>query len=355
MAELNKKFVPAPLLVGIHPNPGPGRGKRLDEETKWRAVIDWKDNNRSPYGIAKKLKISEHSAANIIQKFKETKSVRDLPRSGRKRKLTASDTRKVVRLAKKKKSAPQIAQELGNKVVPRTIQRKLKEEGYFYGKIKKIERLTKAHKKHRVEYCKEMKGYNWDSVLFSDEKTFVLGASSDYAWQTAGNRLSVEYVPHAPKLHVWGAIGAHFKSKLYFFQENLNSELYQKILKQKIKEKALIYSDDCPLELVQNWQFLQDNSRVHKAKKSMKILHQLVGNRIIDHPARSPDLNPIEDMWSYLDRKVKEKKTTSIHSLKMILAREWNSLPWTEIRKSVDSMERRTRQCHESDGERLPY
>ena len=352
---VQRHFVPAPPLVGIHPNPGPGRGKKLDEETKWRAVILWKDKKLSPYAIGKKLKIRKESAANIIEKYQETKSVKDRPRSGRKRKLSASQRKEVVRMAKRKKTAPQISRALDNKVVDRTIQRTLKEEGFFYGKIKKIEKLTKAQKAHRVEYCKEMKGYNWNTVLFSDEKTFQLGAGPDYAWQKPGNRLTREVVNHAPKLHVWGAIGAHVKAKLYFFQENLNSELYRTILGKKLAEKALTYSNKCPKHLVGNWQFLQDNSAVHKAKKSMKFLSELVGNRIIDHPAKSPDLNPMEDMWSYLDWKVKNAKITTIRALKIVLQREWNDLPCTKIRKSVDSMERRTKECRDSGGNRLPY
>ena len=54
----------------------------------------------------------------------------------------------------------------------------------------------------------------------------------------------------------------------------------------------------------------------------MAAVEKLVGDRLISHPAKSPDLNPIEDMWSYLDRKVKEAKVTSIRSLKTVLPRE---------------------------------
>lgn len=200
-----------------------------------------------------------------------------------------------------------------------------------------------------------MEGYDWNKVLFSDEKTFQLGAGPGYAWQQPGERIVQEYVRHAPKLHVWGAIGAHVKTKLYFFQENMNSKLYQKILKSHLKERTLNYARGCPKKVQKNWVFLQDNSKVHKAKKSMECLRELVGDRLIAHPALSPDLNVIENMWSYLDRKVKGKKITSIRSLKTFLTKEWKALPWSEIRKAVDSMERRTQQCRECGGNRLPY
>jgi len=90
-----------------------------------------------------------------------------------------------------------------------------------------------------VKYATEMKGYKWRTVLFSDEKTFQLGASDEYAWQMPGDTIVEEYVKHAPKLHVWGAIGSYVKTPLYLFKENLNSALYQKILKQSIQENKL--------------------------------------------------------------------------------------------------------------------
>ena len=279
--------VPAPPLVGIHPNPGPRGGKRLPEEKKWRAVFRWQDNKESPWKIAKKLKMSHHTAKNIIETYKETKTVHERHHSGRKRKLSPSDTKKIVRQAKKGKCAPQITRECNKDVAERTIQRELKRAGFFYRKIKKVEKLTKRHKQLRVEYSNKMKGYAWRTILFSDEKTFQLGSGPEYAWQLPTNPITREYVTHAPKLHVWGAIGAHMKSDLFFFEENLNSELYQKILKHCITENRLTFAPKQKTKLRGKWQFLQDNSRVHKAKNSMKILDELVGDRLILHPPKS--------------------------------------------------------------------
>ena len=42
----------------------------------------------------------------------------------------------------------------------------------------------------------------------------------------------------------------------------------------------------------------------------MELLDELVGERIIRHPAKSPDLNIIENLWAILDRKVKSAEIT---------------------------------------------
>jgi transposase len=318
-------------------------------------VIYTEDFHLTPTKIANRIGRSRQQVYQTLARFNETKTVKDRPRAGRKRIYSEAEEKKIVRKAKKRKKAPQIAREMGEKSSVRTVERTLKRKGFYYRKVKKVEKLTEEHKRNRVKYATEMKGYKWRTVLFSDEKTFQLGASDEYAWQMPGDTIVEEYVKHAPKLHVWGAIGSYVKTPLYLFKENLNSALYQKILKQSIQENKLFYAPDAPKNLVKRWDFLQDNARTHTATRSMKVIEELVGDRVIKHPPKSPDLNPIEDVWSYLDRKVKEAKVTSILALKRKLNKEWKDLRWSEIRKSVDSMSRRLKSCIECGGSRLDY
>ena len=98
------------------------------------------------------------------------------------------------------------------------------------------------------------------------------------------------------------------KTKLYFFTENLTAVLYRSILKMRLPEKELIYAPDRPGSLPANWAFLQDNDPKHKAKSTMRFLKRRVRNCLISHPAQSPDLNVLEDIWSYLDRKSKRSR-----------------------------------------------
>lgn len=349
--------MPAPRLVCIETNPGPaGTERRLSEKDRWRAVIYTEDLHWKPEGVAKKLRTSKQTVYNTLKRYDETGSVVDKPRSGRKRVYSETEVKKMVEKARKKKKAPQIRKEMKKKSSVRTIQRRLKEKGLFYGKVIKVEKLSDDHKKKRVAYSKEMRKEKWSTVLFSDEKKFQLGAGQEYAWQVPGEREVVEYIEHAPKLNVWGAIGSYMKSPLYFFDDkNMDSKLYQEVLKDRLQEGNLIYAPDAPKSLKKKWKFLQDGARAHTAKKSIEVIHELIGNRLHKHPAKSPDLNPIENMWSYLDRKVKESKITSILALKKKLKKEWDNLPWTEIRKSVNSMPRRLQQCEERAGSRLDY
>ena len=117
-------------------------------------------------------------------------------------------------------------------------------------------------------------------------------------------------------LHVWGGIGHYFKTELYFFEENLTSSLYQKIISQRLPPSTT--SPDCP-KRVKNYYFVQDNDPKHKTKASMKLLEEITQGRMYKHPPNSPDLNVMEDAWSYLDRCVKESRVKTISGLKQKL------------------------------------
>jgi hypothetical protein len=95
-----------------------------------------------------------------------------------------------------------------------------------------------------------MKDFNWQRVLFTDEKSFWLGSPSDPCWQQLDDRVLEEVERFTPKLHVWGAIGYSFKTKLYFFEENMNAKLYQKIIFERLPPTD--FASDCPEEVKEN-------------------------------------------------------------------------------------------------------
>ena len=130
---------------------------------------------------------------------------------------------------------------------------------------------------------------DWKQVLFTDEKSFWLGSPSDSCWQQLDDRVVEETARFTPKVHVWGSIGYYFKTKLYFFEENMTAKLYQKIVSERLPPN--LFASDCPEILKKKWYFLQDNDPKHKAKGSMKLLRKLTRNRNHRHPPRSPDFN----------------------------------------------------------------
>lgn len=339
--------------MGIELNPGP---ERLTDYQRWKIVF-LSEQKKKPATIAREVNCKRQTVTEVYDRYKETGTVDDKPRPGRKRKTLPTQDKKIIKKARQRKSARKIAQEMKNEgvsVEETTIRRRVKEEEFYFLPPKQIQRLSKVHKKNRVNYARKMLNANFKSVLFTDEKSFWLGQPSDASWQQLDDRVE-EAVTHynGPKLHVWGAIGYYFKTDLYFFEANLTADIYQDIISARLPPNH--FAPDCPKSYKKNWYFLQDNDPRHKAKGPMKLLKETVADRIYKHPAVSPDLNVMEDVWSYLDRHVRASKVSTIRGLKKKLTELWNDLPWNEFRPSIESMANRLRQCLERKGERTDY
>lgn len=362
------KFVPAPRLVGIERNPGPGggthphtqpsTGQHLSEEDRWRIHFLRHDLNLTEKDIAERIPTTQKTVSLILKKYQETGTVHTQAGQGRKRKCLPADEKKFVQKAKRGKTAPEIARNYstrsGETISEQTVRRILKRNQLAYLRRKRIQRLTSAHKQARVEYARQKMNANWKSVIFLDEKSFWLEATETHAWQKPGKKRKVQEKSHwTKKLHVFGGIGYYFKTELYFFEENLTSDLYQTIIKARLP--PAFTAPNAPRSMKNKWAIVQDNDPKHTTHKAMKLMKKLCRNRIYSHPASSPDLNVMEDAWSYLDRMVKKCNIKTISGLKKKLKRLWMDLPWDEIRKSVDSMPGRLQQYLARKGGRTDY
>ena len=63
----------------------------------------------------------------------------------------------------------------------------------------------------------------------------------------------------------------------------------------------------------------------------------------------------MEDVWSYLDRKVRDSRVTSIRGLKQKLRQLWNEVSFDQFRTNINSMPTRLQQSVDRDGRRTDY
>ncbi|KAG2993136.1 hypothetical protein PC118_g4170 [Phytophthora cactorum] len=85
--------------------------------------------------------------------------------------------------------------------------------------------------------------------------------------------------------------------------------------------------------------FMQDNASIH-ASIETKSFFQEIGVQLLDWPARSPDLNPIENVWAILARKVYShgKQYNSLQDLTAAVMDTWDSVTINELRDLIDTM-----------------
>jgi transposase len=92
----------------------------------------------------------------------------------------------------------------------------------------------------------------------------------------------------------------------------------------------------------EDWIFMQDNAPCHKARATMDEIRRR-GIKILDWPAMSPDLNPIEHVWAWMKDYIQNHypRPASEAELKRQVLEAWNAVPEDFLLHLVHSMPRR--------------
>ncbi|GFW22265.1 transposable element Tc3 transposase [Trichonephila clavipes] len=97
--------------------------------------------------------------------------------------------------------------------------------------------------------------------------------------------------------------------------------------------------------------FMDDNARHHRANIVYECLQSEDTTRM-DWPACSPNLNPIENAWDMLGRRIaaRQPPLTCLPELRRALLDEWCNIPQDQIDNLILSMPRRCKACIASSG-----
>ena len=137
--------------------------------------------------------------------------------------------------------------------------------------------------------------------------------------------------------------GSGYESKI---DGNMNTDLYLKIMDEELQQSLEWWGVDCTDKV-----FQQDNDSKHTSKKAKQWFED---NQIpvMEWPAQSPDLNPIEHLWHYLKRQLTKytNPPTSIHELWERVEKEWEAIPVEECQKLIESMPNRVQAVLKAKG-----
>jgi transposase len=100
--------------------------------------------------------------------------------------------------------------------------------------------------------------------------------------------------------------------------------------------------------------FQQDNASCHVSKRS-KAFFEAQEVQLLDWPANSPDLNPIENVWGILKESVRKRSPRTKEELLVIALEEWAAIPQHVIKKTITSFKKRCDQVVSRQGEKCDY
>ena len=100
--------------------------------------------------------------------------------------------------------------------------------------------------------------------------------------------------------------------------------------------------------------FQQDNDPKHTARKKKKYLVDQ-GIHVLPWASQSPDLNPIENLWSILNCRLKNRQPQNKEQLFQELYEGWKELPVSLLEALVDSMPRRVAAVIANNGRATKY
>lgn len=330
----------------------------LPEKVRERA-IGMLNAGRRPAYVAIHFGVHVKTIRRLRNRFQQTGSVRHLPRSGRPRVTTRRQDVNIrtSHLRDRLKTATSTARATigthNRRIHARTVQRRLKEVGVkarrpYVGPI-----LPARNRRQRLQWAREHVRWTrqqWRNVLFSDE-TRVSVSSHDgrqRVYRRRHERFADCCVVQADRYGggskmFWGGVSYNNKTQLLPIQGTLTGIKY---VSDVLRPEVIPF-----FNANRQMTFQQDNATSHSAIVTRQCLQDNNVN-VLEWPARSPDLSPIEHLWDNLKRRVRQRQNVpvNVNDLQRAVLQEWNNIPQREIQTLIDSMRRRCQAVVRANG-----
>lgn len=312
-------------------------------------IVAYRDCGLSYRDIAARVGRDPMTVSRIWNRWVQEGNTERRAGSQRPRITSSRDDRHLIRMAVTDRAATSrsLSQQMGTfarqQPSARTVRRRLQQHGLSARRPWLRLPLTLHHRQERLQWCTQRRTWvhEWQNVIFSDESRFCLQHHDGRirVWRHRGERTLEACIRHrhtgvSPGVMVWGAIGYTSRSPLVRIDGTLNSGRY---ISDVLRPVALPF-----IRSLRNPTFQQDNARPHVAGPVRAFL-DTENVRLLPWPARSPDLSPIENVWSMVAEQLARHNTpvTTLDELWYRVEAAWASVPVHAIQALFDSMPRR--------------
>ena len=162
---------------------------------------------------------------------------------------------------------------------------------------------------------------------------------------------------------IWGCFVGDKLGPIVFFLGTVNQDVYMEMLQTEFEP----FLEALATDGITNLEFEQDNARPHVAIRTCKFLEALArkhGLTIMDWPANSPDLSPIENLWSHLKDELRKQYpdtptlTGSRQTIKAILRERVHKIWWKigedVLNRLIEDMPKRCNEVIAAKGWYIP-
>ncbi|GFX28946.1 transposable element Tcb1 transposase [Trichonephila clavipes] len=257
---------------------------------------------------------------------------------GRVRSTTPAKDRYIVLSEKRNRrtTTQQVANQFlaasGKQISRETVERRLRGGGLYARRPIVCVPLTRQHRTARLQWCREHHNWteqNWACVLFSDESRYNLSSDCrrQLIWRKSGTAYSPENIQEKDRyptcsIMVWAGIMINGRMRLHVVANGTMTG--QRYIDEVLLPHVRLFRSAVGDKFV----FMDGNATCHRTLAVQDCLDSEGIQRLV-WPARSPDLNPIVNVWDALGRQVAGQnypptnKNTLIHAL----TEEWDKLP----------------------------
>ncbi len=217
--------------------------------------------------------------------------------------------------------------------------------------------LNQRQRQKHLTWAVEKKNWTvaqWSKVLFSDESKFCIsfGNQGPRVWRKSGEAQNPcclkSSVKFPQSVMIWAAMSSAGVGPLCFLKSTVNAAIYQEILEHFMLPSAdKLYGDA-------DFIFQQDLAPAHTAKGTKSWFNDH-GVTVLDWPANSPDLNPIENLWGIVKRKMRDTRPNNADELKATVKETLASIPPQQCHKLITSMPRRIEAVIKAKGAPTKY
>lgn len=178
--------------------------------------------------------------------------------------------------------------------------------------------------------------------------------SSQYVRRSADEEFSpqcvAQTVKHPTQVMVWSVMSGQGTGRLYIVEGMMNQHQYKKVLENRLLPQLKDWFPN------NDFVFMHDGAPCHKAKSVTKFLSE---NNIktLPWPGNSPDMNPIENLWSIVKRKMKKICITTKDDIITKLIKIWHHDDEIKdsCKKLVESMPKRIESLIKNKGMHTKY